>query len=102
MSWEEELVKEMHYKRLERGLEVAGLRHPTKGTGAHKGRLHIMALRAISTVISNEYRTRTRKGDTLRCLLEGSPGSEGRSYIEVLSAIRVRPICNVGILRGRA
>jgi hypothetical protein len=82
MSWEEELVKEMHYKRLEHGLEVAGSRHPAKGTGAHKGRLHIMALIAISTVISNEYRTRTRKGDTRRCGGEGGPFHDGMAKIK--------------------
>jgi hypothetical protein len=30
MSWEEELGNETHYKHLEHGLEVAGLRHSSE------------------------------------------------------------------------
>ena len=68
---EEELGKETDYKHLEHGLEVSGSRHAVKDLVIYKGRLHTTALRAISTVTSNEHGKGIRK-DTRRAAVEGS------------------------------
>jgi len=69
---EEESGKETDYKHLEHGLEVSGSRYAVKDLAIYKGRLHTTALRAISTVTSNEHGTGIREGDMQRAAVEGN------------------------------